>query len=471
MIRGKTVNKYEKLAKNTAIFAVGTFGSKILSFIMVFFYSRAMQTAEFGMLDIIINSGSLMIPIAMLGITNAVIRFGLDDDYNNKDVITSAFAAIGLGFSVLLLACPFIMLIDDLKQYIVLLYAHVLMSAFRHVCSFFVRADKRMTLYAADGVFSTFMTCLLTIIFLIPLRMGIVGYMLAIILADFCSVIFLCSFGKVFPRISFKGFNKNLCAKMIRFALPLMPTSLLWWVVNVSDRYFVKFMISDSANGLYAAAYKVPTILTLVSAIFLDAWQISAVSENKSKEKDEFYSSVFRSFQGGIFMVGAFLIIFAKLITKILLAESYYLSWQYIPTLIFATVFSCFVVFLGNIYLAESKNVATLTTTIAGAVLNLILNYFLIPVFGANGAAIATLVSYFIVFLLRALDLKYRVKSKVNFCFFKVLINSIFMIVQTAIMIAEPKNWLIFELGIILITIVFNINVLLPLIKKVLRVK
>jgi len=66
------LNKYKSLAKNTAIFAIGTFGSKILSFIMVFFYSRAMQTDEFGLLDIIINSASLLLPIAMLGITNAV---------------------------------------------------------------------------------------------------------------------------------------------------------------------------------------------------------------------------------------------------------------------------------------------------------------------------------------------------------------------------------------------------------------
>ncbi len=465
------MNKYERLAKNTAIFAIGTFGSKILSFIMVFFYSRALQTAEFGMLDIIINSGSLMIPIAMLGITNAVIRFGLDDDYNNKDVITSAFAAVGLGFSVLLLASPFIMLIDDLRQYIVILYAHVLMSALRHICSFFVRADKRTTLYAADGIFSTFMTCLLTIIFLIPLKMGIVGYMLAIILADFCSVIFLCTFGKVFPRLSFKGFNKDLCGKMLRFALPLMPTSLLWWVINVSDRYFVKYMISDSANGLYAAAYKVPTILTLVSAIFLDAWQLSAVSEHKSREKDSFYSTVFRSFEGSIFVVGSFLIVFAKIITRLLLAESYYPSWQYIPALIFATVFSCFVVFLGNIYLAEGKNVATLTTTVAGAVLNLILNYFLIPIFGANGAAIATLISYFAVFLLRALDLKYRVKTAIDFRFFKVLINSILMTLQTVIMVTEPKNWIIMQIGIILITVGFNLNSLLPLVKKILKIR
>ena len=462
------MNKYSALAKNTVIFAIGTFSSKILSFIMVFFYSRAMQTAEFGMLDILINSAALMLPLAMLGITNAIIRFGLDDENKKSDVFTSGLIAVGIGFGVLIVVSPAIMLIDDLKNYVVLLYAYVLMSALRHICSFFVRANNQPKLFAIDGVFSTFMTCILTLVFLIPLKMGIVGYMLAIILADLSSVIFLSINGRLWSFVNFKGLNKRLTGTMIKFSLPLMPTSLLWWVVNVSDRYFVKYMLGDSANGLYAAAYKVPTILTLVATIFLDAWQISAVTEHKSEERNSFYSNIFKTFQGGVFVVGSLLIITAKLVTKILLAESYYDSWQYIPVLIFATVFISFVTFLGNIYLAEKKNVATLLTTLVGAVLNLILNYFLIKQMGAQGAAVATLISYVVVFVIRAVDIKIRNRD-ISFATFTVIINSLIMLAQVYLMILEPNNWLIYQLICVALLIVVNIKNLLLLVKKVLK--
>lgn len=462
------MNKYKSLAKNTAIFAIGTFGSKILSFIMVFFYSRAMQTDEFGLLDIIINSASLLLPIAMLGITNAVIRFGLDDDYKKQDVFTTGLVSVGIGFGILLLASPLIMLVDDLKDYIVLFYAHILMSALRHVCSFFVRSDNKTKLYAADGILSTFMTCALTIIFLIPLQMGIVGYMLAIIIADFCSVLFLIFSSKAYKNISFSKLNFAVTKQMIRFSLPLMPTSLLWWVVNVSDRYFVKYMIGNSANGLYAASYKIPTVLTLVSAIFLDAWQISAVSENKSKSRNEFYSDIFKSFQGAIFVVGSVLILTAKLVTKLLLAESYYASWQYIPTLIFATVYSCFVVFMGNIYLAQKKNVATLLTTVAGAVTNLLLNGILIYFMGVQGAAVATCISYFVVYAARAIDIKRKDKD-MHLSSYRVLINSFIMLVQTVIMILEVPFWLPLQIVCLCVTIIFNYKMLIELVKKILK--
>ena len=462
------MNRYKSLAKNTVIFAIGTFGSKILSFIMVFFYSRAMQTAEFGTLDIIINSGSLMLPICMLGIQNSIIRFGLDNDYKKSDVFTSGIISVLLGLLVLVIFSPAVFQISELKSYIFYLYAYVLMSSLRHICSYFVRALGRSKLYAADGIFSTFMTCALTIIFLIPLKMGIRGYLLAIILADLSSVIFLSVKAKLLHYVKFRGLSREITKKMIRFSLPLIPTSLLWWVINVSDRYFVQYMVSASANGLYSVAYKVPTILTLVSTIFLDAWQISAVEENSSQTRNRFYSNIFKSFQGAVFVISSALIVFAKFITYILLDKSYYSSWQFIPFLMLATVYSCFVVFLGNIYLAEKRSVSTLITTLFGAVLNLILNYPLIKLYGPNGAAVATCISYFAVYAVRAIDIKHRNRD-INFVSFKVLINSVITLAQVILMLLEPPYWIAYQIICLVLLCIINYKMLLEVIKKLKR--
>ena len=462
------MNRYKSLAKNTAIFAIGTFGSKILSFIMVFFYSRAMQTAEFGTLDIIINSGSLMLPICMLGIQNSIIRFGLDNEYKKDDVFTTGIISVFLGLAALALVSPAISQIAELRSYILYLYAYVLMSSLRHVCSYFVRALGLSKLYAADGIFSTFMTCSLTIIFLLPLKMGIRGYLLAIILADLSSVIFLSLNAKLYKYVKFKDISKEITKKMLRFSLPLIPTSLLWWIINVSDRYFVQYMVSASANGLYSVAYKVPTILTLISTIFLDAWQISAVEENSSETRNRFYSNVFKSFQGAIFVISSGLILFSKFITVILLDKSYYDSWQFIPFLMLATVYSCFVVFLGNIYLAEKRSVSTLLTTLLGAVLNLILNYPLIKLYGPNGAAIATCVSYFAVYAVRAIDIKWRNRD-INLASFTVFINSGITLLQVILMLFEPPYWIAYQLICLIALIAINNKMLLEVLKKLKR--
>ncbi len=462
------MNRYKSLARNTAIFAFGTFGSKILSFIMVFFYSRAMATDEFGTLDIIINSGSLLLPICMLGIQNALIRFGLDNKHKKSDVFSVGIIAVLLGFAILTVASPLIIQIDDLKVYIFYLYAHVLMSSFRHICSYFVRAIGKSKLYAADGIFTTFVTCTLTLIFLIPLKMGIRGYLLAIILADLCSVIFLGVKARLWKYIEFKGLSSKLLKQMLIFSLPLIPASLLWWVVNVSDRFFVQYMVSASANGLYSIAYKVPTILSLISHIFLDAWQISAVQENESETRNKFYSNIFTSFQGAIFIVASAIVLFSKFITIILLDKSYYASWQYIPFLVLSTVFSCFVVFLGNIYLAEKKSVSTFLTTTLGAVINIILNALLIPRFSANGAAIATFISYFAVYAIRAIDIKWRNRD-INLCSYRVLINTGIVLIQVLLMLFEPPYWIAYQLICFILVVLLNFKMLIKMINKLIK--
>ncbi len=462
------MNRYKSLARNTVIFAFGTFGSKILSFIMVFFYSRAMQTDEFGTLDILINSGSLLLPICLLGIQNALIRFGLDKKHDKREVFTTGIISVALGFAVLLLASPLIARVEDLKIYIIYLYAHVIMSSLRHICSYFVRAIGKSKLYAFDGIFTTFVTCSLTIIFLLPLNMGIRGYLLAIILADFCSVIFLGIKAKLWQFINFRKLNLGLIRQMLLFSLPLIPTSLLWWIVNVSDRFFVQYMVSPSANGLYSMAYKIPTILSLVSHIFLDAWQISAVEENESNSRNNFYSNIFSSFQGTIFIVASAIIICSKLVTKILLSADYYPSWQYIPFLVLSTIFSCFVIFLGNIYLAEKKSVTTLLTTALGALMNIILNALFIPILLAQGAAIATAISYFTVYLVRAVDIKLRNKD-IELSFIRVVINSLIITIQAVIMLLELPLWILYQFLCIALLIVLNYKMLIKMLNKIIK--
>ena len=115
-------------------------------------------------------------------------------------------------------------------------------------------------------------------------KWGINGYLSAIIITDALSSPVFIFLSKAVQNIKFKGLDKRTFKMMLRYAIPMIPTTLLWWIVSVSDRYIITYMLGADANGLYAAAYKIPTIVVLVSTIFMDAWQVSAVSEIKDRE-------------------------------------------------------------------------------------------------------------------------------------------------------------------------------------------
>src|SRR5699024_3318560 len=97
-----------RLLSNTVIFAIGTFSSKLLVFLLMPLYTWALNPTELGTADLIIQTGNLLLPLVSLGIINAIIRFGLDKSINKSDVFSTGLITIIGGFLVLALFAPLI---------------------------------------------------------------------------------------------------------------------------------------------------------------------------------------------------------------------------------------------------------------------------------------------------------------------------------------------------------------------------
>ena len=88
---------------------------------------------------------------------------------------------------------------------------------------------------------------------------------------------------------------------MLTYCVPLIPTAVFWWIMGVSDRYLVKWFVGSDANGIYAVAYKIPTILTILATVFMDAWQLSAIAESGDRRAQaRFYARVGRVLLRGL---------------------------------------------------------------------------------------------------------------------------------------------------------------------------
>lgn len=460
-----SLDKYKKLISNTLIFAIGTFSSKVLVFLLMPFYTRVLTRGELGTADLIVQTSNLIIPIVSVGLSNAIIRFGLDHAVDKRDVFTGGITILGCGYALFLVLRPLLMLIPMIDEHTHLIYLYVLTSCLRSLCSQFVRAREYVRLYAFDGVLSTVMVILFNVLFLVVFDLGITGYVIATICSDFLSACFLFFIAGLHRFIRYNGIHWRVVLDMLRFAVPLIPANVFWWITNVSDRYFVTYLLSSDENGLYAMAYKIPTMIILVSGIFTDAWQMSAITEN-GNGRDRFFTNVASAYQAVIFTAGSGLILFTKLLGKIFWAPAFYDAWRYVPFLVLATVFSCFVTFLGSIYLAEKRSVATLVTTIAGAVLNVILNFLLIPNYGVNGAAFATFMSYFTVFALRAVDTRRFIKIHWNLP--KLMSNVAVLLVQSWIMLQSKPGWIFPVAGLCALMIAMNFRLLLTNLQKLL---
>ena len=435
------MDKYKRLASNTLIFAIGTFSSKLLVFFLTRLYTSVLDKTEYGVTDLIQQAGNLLLPLVTLGIINAVVRFGLDKGVRKSDVFTTGLIAIVGGLLLLLAASPLLNTVDLLSGNVWLLCLFVFSSSLRSLCAQFVRADSRVKLFAIDGILSTVTTILFNLLFLVVLDLGVFGYIFSIVCSDLLSVVFLSSMAKLWRFLQFKALDKSVSATMLKYAIPMIPNTVLWWITNVSDRYIVSAVMGEEFNGLYAAAYKIPSLIMLVSGIFMDAWQISAVTEEK--EREAFYTRVMRLYNQLLFVMASVLMVFTRVIPHVLFAPAYYEAWRYIPLLVFSMVFTCMVNFLGSIYMVEKKSVRSLVTAAISAVVNVVLNLWWIPIYGVNGAAAATLVCYLLVFAIRLVDTRRYIRIRWSW---PVLIGGTTMLLlQTILLLAEVPLWWLWE--------------------------
>lgn len=462
-------DSYKKLFSNTLIFAIGTFSSKILVFLLVPLYTHALAPKDFGIADLLMQCANLLIPIVTLAITESVIRFGLDKRYNKKTVFTTGFVVIICGMIVLLPIMPLLSMIKFVKGYGILVYLYVLIASIKLHFSEFVRAKQLLKLYAFNGILTTFLMLTLNIIFLVVMKIGLVGYLLAIMLSDLISIIFLFFIAELYKYFSLKSLKKSALRQMLKFSVPLMPAMIMWWITNVSDRFLVQTFIGDSANGLYAAAYKIPTIITAIYSMFNQAWNLSAITEYDSSKKGRFYSNVFNSNQSVVYIVSGGILLCVIPLVNILLDSKYFEAYKYIPFLVLAAIFTCFTSFLGSLYAATKKSKNSFYTLLFGAVLNIILNLVLIPTIGINGASIATFASYFLVFMLRIIDIKRFFHIKVDFL--SMLLNMMLLGAMTAAILLMGKMMFIPLILCFVTIVIINFSVILKSVKVVLPEK
>lgn len=408
------MNKYQTLANNTVVLAIGQFSSKLLVYVMLRFYTKMLGTEGFGQVNNIVNASALLISVVTLSISEGVLRYTLDKGVNKKMVLSIGINTALIGLVLFAAAVPLVGLIPMLKGYEWLIYMYVCTGGIKGICSIYVRASGRVKLFAVDGIITTVVNILLNLLLLGVFKLGVVGYVLSVSLADICSIGFLSLTAALYKDYKPLGNDKSLRNAMLRYSIPLMPTSVMWWITNVSDTFMITYIRGDAANGIFSFAYKFPNLAAIAVGIFSQAWHMSAITERNSRTVSNFYSNTFKMMQTVMYLLAAgIMLVLRPVIMPFFGSEDFQGAYYYVPCLLIAVVFQSFNNFLSSIYEAANKTGHSLITAVIGAVTNVVLNLILINSIGVIGAAIATLASYVVVFIYRVIDTKKYLYMKI----------------------------------------------------------
>lgn len=397
------MGNYKYLFKNIGLLAISQFATKILVFLLVPLYTSVLSTAEYGTYDLFSTTVNLLIPILTLNVSESIIIYTIDTKYSNRDVISVGikYSIIGFGLSFVFIEINFILgIFPALNQFWYFLPIMLLLSTLNTTFSYFARGIDKVKHTAISGVLSSVILITCNIIFLLVLKIGLLGYFVSHILALVVQIIYLCVTCDILQYISI-SFDKKTEDEMRKFSYPLIANTIGWWINNSSDRYVVTLMCGIAANGIYSVGYKIPSILNMFQSIFSQAWTISAVKDFDADDKNGFFSNMYNMYNCGMVIICSAVIISARLLAYILYAKDFFTAWKFVPWLTIAIVFGSLSGFLGGVFSAVKDSKMFGKSTVIGALINLILNMILVHFVGAIGAAIATTISFFIVWLIR----------------------------------------------------------------------
>lgn len=398
------MSSIKKLGKNFGLLTIGNFSSSLLSFLFVPLYTAVLSTEEYGLVDLLTVTISLSFPILTLVISESVMRFCLEKENNGKQIFSIGFYITTAGCLLMLLLSGILFLtpLKDVYWYFIL---HFVFQAFYTAIAQYVKGQEKIQAYAIGGLLNTASVIGCNLLFLLVFKIGIHGYLLSMIIGHAVAILFYLIITKSWTcLIPVSKLDRRLLAAMLMYSCPMILNSVSWWISNSSDKYILSFFHGLDENGIYAVAYKIPSVLSIVTGLFISAWQISAVEDFNSEASVNTFRNVGSRYIAVNTIIAGGLITFSRFLAKFLFSADYYIAWKISPVLILAYVFNTLSSFYGTIYTSAKKTKMLLYSTLLAAGSNIVLNLILIPRWGGMGAAIATMVSYAMIYGIRVID-------------------------------------------------------------------
>lgn len=411
------MGNYKYLAKNIGLLAISNFATKILTFFLVPLYTAVLSTSDYGIYDLFYTTIGVLLPILTLNIQEGVLRYALDKEFDKDAVVTIGFRYLLIGSFLVgagIILNDALSLNALLKRYGIYFWLIFVVQALSGMVTFYTRGIGHVRDLSITSVITSAVTITLNIVFLLLLKWGLTGYFLANILGPLAQCAYLILRGQMLQRTHWLKKYSTESRLLVLYSLPLIANSLAWWVNNSSDRYIVIFFCGMAANGIYSVASKIPSILSVFQSIFSQAWTLSAVQDFDPEDSNGFFANTYRGYNCLMTVICSLLIVLDKPLASFLYAKDFYKAWQYVPWLTIAVLFGSMAGYIGGIFVAVRNSKIFASSTLVGAILNVILNFITVPLLGPLGAAISTTISYAIVWVIRLTQSRKYIKMRIH---------------------------------------------------------
>lgn len=396
------MNRSRYLLKNMSLFTISNIASKLLVFLLVPFYTNVLTESDYGIADVMQATLLLLVPLLSENAGEAALRYGIEESEKRGSILRSGLRHVLNSCLTVYIICAIAMIIPytvSYKIYFLMFAILFTCNAFYEFMLLFTQGCEKVEIMIRGSITCTFITVVSNLLFLLVFRLGIYGYLISQMLAFLISaaIMFVKINGAVLIR---EKEDTELRREMTVYGRGMMLYSTASWANNALDRYFILFMLGSVQNGLYGAAYKIPAILMVFQRIFAQSFQMSATKSYKEEDAGGFFGNLYELYNAVMLTGCAFILLILRPLAGFMFRKGFYEAWVMVPPLLISVIFGALEGYLGSICLAHKDGKSMGIATGTGALVNIILNYLGILLFGAIGAAYATLISYFTMFVI-----------------------------------------------------------------------
>lgn len=402
-------------------FSLGPIVGAIISFITVPVTSHLVSADQFGLSNMFTIANSIITLIVLVGIDQAYIR-EYNETRDKKKLLFNSFlvpfiATICVGVVLILFRTQFAQILfsdQSMIKPIVLLAICTPLFIIEKFMLINLRMEEKAFQYSLWNIVSKALNLILTVIFLMLYKRNFESIIYASIFSQLIVSLILLYVCRKDIGISKTYIDKQQIESILKFGLPLVPATLIGWGLTSMDSIFLRAMTTYTELGYYTVAMKVSNVLALIQSSFTAFWPPMAFkwrAEGQPNKKFELVSDGI-AFVMSIILI---LVLLFKNIIPIIFGSEYENIIYIIPFLLFHPIFYTMseTTTLGIAF--SKRTYYNIIVSVVSMLTNFILNWMLIPRYGAIGAAIATGISCLVFFWTRTLisrKLWYKFKLK-----------------------------------------------------------
>lgn len=405
------MNRKKSLIQNTFIISIGRCSSQILSFFLLPLYTSLLSTEQYGNYDLLNTLSLFIIPVVTLLMEESMFRFLVDaKDDNDRAKIESQtilFTLISLAFWSII-----ILIVGNIinYQYSVYLIFYIAASILSTLAGSLARGSGEFKIYSAFAFFSSIFTLILNVIFIVLFKMDERGLFIAYAIGNSAVSIWLLLKLRAHKLVRFKNIDKKYLKEMVKYSLPLIPNSLSWITINLSDRLIIVAFLGTAFNGIYSTATKFPSIINTFYTFFNLAWKETAAKALKDDNSSEFYNEIYISLKNFLISISILILGALPFVFDFFIKGDYRQSYYFIPILIIAIFYNNMSSFCGGIFAAYKETKIMASSSFLAAIVNVVVDFILIKYIGLYAAAISTIISSLMVYYYRKAKLDKYIK-------------------------------------------------------------